>query len=73
MKGVLGTTVVKLFDLNVAKTGLFERDVKNEGYDITTVLVPTKDRAHLKILSPNSKWIKRPIDYWEPRSLEKVW
>ncbi|MDN5313282.1 MAG: hypothetical protein PWQ68_2256 [Thermoanaerobacteraceae bacterium] len=46
LKGVLGTTVVKLFDINVAKTGLSERDAKNAGYNIITVIVPAHDRAH---------------------------
>jgi len=46
LEGVLGTTVVKLFDINVAKTGLSERDARNEGYGIATVLVPAQDRAH---------------------------
>ncbi|MDN5303032.1 MAG: hypothetical protein PWQ60_2546 [Thermoanaerobacteraceae bacterium] len=46
LEGVLGTTVVKLFDINVAKTGLSERDAKNAGYNIITVIVPAHDRAH---------------------------
>lgn len=46
LKGVLGTTVVKLFELNAARTGLSERDAKALGYDYITVLVPANDRAH---------------------------
>ncbi|MDI3481798.1 MAG: hypothetical protein PWQ97_1453 [Tepidanaerobacteraceae bacterium] len=46
LAGVLGTTVVKLFDINAARTGLSERDARNEGYNIVTVLVPASDRAH---------------------------
>ncbi|HHW03187.1 MAG TPA: FAD-dependent oxidoreductase [Thermoanaerobacterales bacterium] len=46
LEGVLGTTVVKLFDINVAKTGLSEKDAKNAGYNIITVIVPAHDRAH---------------------------
>jgi rhodanese-related sulfurtransferase len=46
LEGVLGTTVVKLFDINVAKTGLSERDAKSAGYNIITVIVPAHDRAH---------------------------
>lgn len=46
LKGVLGTTVVKLFDMNVARTGLSEREARNAGYDVVTVLVPAHDRAH---------------------------
>jgi NADPH-dependent 2,4-dienoyl-CoA reductase/sulfur reductase-like enzyme/rhodanese-related sulfurtransferase len=43
---VAGTTIVKLFEMNVAKTGLTERDARKEGYDVETVLVPADDRAH---------------------------
>ncbi|MFA4884338.1 MAG: FAD-dependent oxidoreductase [Desulfotomaculaceae bacterium] len=46
MKGVLGTSVLKLFELNVGKTGLSERDARTLGYDVETVLVPAQDRAH---------------------------
>lgn len=46
MQGVLGTSVLKLFDLNIAKTGLSARDAKTLGYNIETVLVPAADRAH---------------------------
>jgi rhodanese-related sulfurtransferase len=44
--GVLGSTVVKVFDINVAMTGLTEKQVLAEGYDIETVLVPCRDKAH---------------------------
>lgn len=46
MPGVLGTSIVKVFDLNAAKTGLSERDAQAAGYDVETVLVPAADRAH---------------------------
>lgn len=46
MQGVLGTSVLKLFDLNIAKTGLSERDARALGYKVETVLVPAPDRAH---------------------------
>lgn len=46
LKGVLGTTVVKLFDLNAAKTGLSEKAAKKEGYDVISVIVPGNDKAH---------------------------
>ncbi len=46
LKGVLGTTIVKLFNLNAAKTGLSERDAKKAGFEIETVLVPANDKAH---------------------------
>lgn len=46
LEGVLGTTIVKLFDINVAKTGFSEREAKDKGFDVITVMVPTDDRAH---------------------------
>ena len=46
LHGVLGTTVVKIFDINAAKTGLSEGDAIKEGYDIETSLVPSNDKAH---------------------------
>lgn len=46
LSGVLGTTVVKLFGLNAAKTGLSEMAAKKEGYDTISVLVPGNDKAH---------------------------
>jgi rhodanese-related sulfurtransferase len=46
LEGVLGTTIVRLFEINAAKTGLSERDAIKEGYEVETVLVPANDRAH---------------------------
>jgi NADPH-dependent 2,4-dienoyl-CoA reductase/sulfur reductase-like enzyme/rhodanese-related sulfurtransferase len=46
LKGVLGTTVVKLFGVNAAKTGLSERDAVKLGYEVQSVIVPANDRAH---------------------------
>ncbi len=45
-KGVLGTTICKLFNVNVARTGLSEIQAKNEGFDYITVLNPSPDKAH---------------------------
>jgi len=44
--GVLGTTIFKVFDLNVARTGLTEKRAKELGYDVITALVPGPDKAH---------------------------
>lgn len=46
LDGVLGTTIVKLFDINAAKTGLSERDARKAGMDIENILVPATDKAH---------------------------
>lgn len=45
-KGVAGTTICKLFNLNIARTGLTETRAKAEGYDAITVLNPSPDKAH---------------------------
>lgn len=44
--GVLGSTVCKVFDYCVARTGLTEEMAKVEGYDTVTALAPAPDRAH---------------------------
>ncbi len=44
--GVLGTTIVRLFDVSAARTGLSEEEARAAGHDVETVLVPTPDRAH---------------------------
>ncbi len=44
--GVLGSTVCKVFDYCVARTGLTEADAREAGFDVTTVLVPAPDKAH---------------------------
>jgi NADPH-dependent 2,4-dienoyl-CoA reductase/sulfur reductase-like enzyme len=43
--GVVGTAVVKVFGLEVARTGLTESEARNAGYDIKTTLVTAKSRA----------------------------
>ncbi len=45
-RGVVGTTIFKLFDLNVARTGLTEKQARELGYDVITALCPGPDRAH---------------------------
>jgi len=44
--GVLGSTVCKVFDFCVARTGLTEAAARELGNEITTVLAPDFDRAH---------------------------
>lgn len=44
--GVLGTTVVKLFGLALAKTGLSAAEAARCGFRPVTALVPANDRAH---------------------------
>ncbi len=47
-----GTAAVKVFDLNVGKTGLNETQARHAGFDIFTTLVPYFDHA---TYYPNSK------------------
>jgi len=51
-KGILGTGVVKVFDCNVGKTGLTEREAREAGLDVVTTLAPAMDSAHYH---PNHK------------------
>lgn len=44
--GVLGTSIFRVFNLNVGGTGLIERDAIKEGYDIEVAVVPGGDRPH---------------------------
>jgi len=44
--GVLGSTVCKVFDYCVARTGLTEAQARELGHAVTTVLSPAPDRAH---------------------------
>ena len=44
--GVLGSTVCKVFDHCVARTGLTEADARKQGYEVVTALAPAPDRAH---------------------------
>lgn len=44
--GVLGTAVVRLPELNAARTGLSEQAAVEMGYNVETVLCSTDDKAH---------------------------
>ena len=44
--GILGTAVVKVFNYNVAKTGLPERWAREAGFDVVTALSVAPDSAH---------------------------
>lgn len=50
--GVLGSTVCKVFDYCVARTGMTETAARKRGLDVITVLSPAPDRAHYM---PNAK------------------
>ena len=53
-RGILGTGVVKLLDLNIGKTGLTEFEAKEAGYEYITTMITGHDRAHYM---PESKMI----------------
>ncbi len=44
--GVVGTAVVKVFDLHAARTGLSEREAQAEGFDVASVTIKSSSRAH---------------------------
>ncbi len=43
--GVLGTAIARVFDCNVARTGLNEQQVREAGYEFVTCLVPGNEHA----------------------------
>jgi rhodanese-related sulfurtransferase len=43
--GVLGTTIVKVFDMNVSRVGLGEDEARKAGFNPVTALAPAFDRA----------------------------
>lgn len=44
--GVIGTSILKVFNVNAGKTGLTEAEALAHGFDVETVLAPAPDRAH---------------------------
>ncbi|NPA90336.1 MAG: CoA-disulfide reductase [Chloroflexi bacterium] len=44
--GIVGTAVAKVFDLQVARTGLSERQARDEGFDVASVRITASSRAH---------------------------
>ncbi|BAF59345.1 MAG: FAD-dependent oxidoreductase [Pelotomaculum sp.] len=45
-KGVLGTTVLRVTGINIARTGLGEAQARDLGYDVITALNPATDGTH---------------------------
>jgi len=45
-KGVLGTSIIKVFDLGLAKTGFTEEELVARGVEFDTVIIRARDRAH---------------------------
>jgi NADPH-dependent 2,4-dienoyl-CoA reductase/sulfur reductase-like enzyme/rhodanese-related sulfurtransferase len=44
--GVLGSTVCKVFDFCVGRTGLNEAAARTQGYDVVSAIAPAPDKAH---------------------------
>ncbi len=44
-EGVLGSAATKFFDINISLTGLSEKAAKQQGYDVATVTIHSKDKA----------------------------
>ena len=44
--GVIGTSILRVFNLNAGKTGLTEAEARANGFDVETVLSPSHDKAH---------------------------
>ena len=44
--GILVTSVLRVFDYNVGKTGLNEREARANGFDVVTALNPSTDASH---------------------------
>jgi NADPH-dependent 2,4-dienoyl-CoA reductase/sulfur reductase-like enzyme/rhodanese-related sulfurtransferase len=53
--GVVGSTVCKVFDYCVARTGLTEREARHAGFDVVTSLAPAPDREHFM---PGARYLK---------------
>jgi len=46
LDGVAGTTVFRVFDLEVARSGLTEQEAKKAGFDPVVVTIKSRSRAH---------------------------
>lgn len=44
--GVVGTAFTKVFDLNVARTGLSEKEAKEEGFNVASVRIEARTKAN---------------------------
>jgi len=44
--GVIGTSILRVFNINAGKTGLSESEARANGFDIETALSPAHDKAH---------------------------
>jgi len=59
--GVLGSTVCKVFDYCVARTGLTETAARESGFDVVTAYAPAPDKAHF-MPEAKSLFLKLVVD-----------
>ncbi len=45
-KGTVGTAILKVLDLNIARTGITEAHARKKGYEVITCINPGPDRPH---------------------------
>ena len=45
-QGIIGTAILRFFDVNAGKTGLTETEARANGYDVETLLTPAHDKPH---------------------------
>jgi len=79
--GVYGTGIFRIFDLNVSKTGLSEKEAKKEGIDYEAVIVPADDKPHymsgiqkviIKLLAERSTRRLIGAEVWGRGNVDKV-
>ncbi|MBN2325806.1 MAG: FAD-dependent oxidoreductase [Candidatus Omnitrophica bacterium] len=79
--GVLGTGIFRVFDLNVARTGLIEKELKAEGIDYEAAIVAMDDKPHymaglqkviIKLLAEKSSRRLIGAEVWGRGKVDKV-
>ena len=79
--GIVGTSIFRVFDLNVAGTGLIEREARKQGYDIEVAVVPQTDKPGympgaksviVKLIAEKSTQRLLGAEVWGPGNVDKV-
>lgn len=79
--GVMGTGIFRVFDMNVSRTGLIEKEAKAEGFDYEAVVVPTSDLPHympngqkviIKLIAERGSGRVLGAQAWGPGKVDKV-
>lgn len=78
--GVLATSIFRVFDLHVAKTGLTEQECKEAGFDYEAAIVPGGDKPHympqsktvvIKLIAERSSRRVLGAEVWGQGSVDK--